>query len=78
MPKRKLTLAQKKELDKLNGIVRDEENEEEDEDENNDEDEMDEPGEIKELPELVKPSFKPLSATEASGVILYLHILPIP
>ena len=71
MPKRKLTLAQKKELDKLNGVVR----EEEEENENSDEEKMDEPGEVKELPELVKkPSFKPLSATEASGVIIYLCI----
>ncbi len=73
MPKRKLTLAQKKELDKLNGVVREEE--EEEENENSDEEKMDEPGEVKELPELVKkPSFKPLSATEASGIIIYLCI----
>ena len=67
MPKRKLTLAQKKELDKLNGTVRMEKDEVDDDD---DDDDDDEPGEVKELPELVKPSFKPLSATEASGETL--------
>ena len=65
MPKRRLTLAQKKELDKLNGVVRKEEEDEDDNDE-----EMDEPDEVKELPELVKPNFKPLSAAEASGTMI--------
>ena len=74
MPKRKLTLAQKKELDKLNGVVRKEdEDEHEDDDDDDDDEKMNEPGEVKELPELVKPQFKPLSATEASGALLFYH-----
>ena len=63
MPKRKLTLAQKKEQDRLQGIEIDAEEVEEEMEED---EEI--PGEVNELPPLImRPKFAPISAAAASG-----------